>query len=128
MHESVLIVDDEPAITAALMTRLQACGYQVYHALNGLAALEATQMHQPDVIILDIRMPDIDGFDVCRRLKANPDHAHIPVIFLSADIQDSARKRAFDAGASAYLSKPYESSEVIKTIEKVTSETASHHE
>lgn len=128
MHESVLIVDDEPGITAALMIRLQACGYQVYHALNGLAGLEAAQMHQPDVIILDIRMPDIDGFDVCRRLKANPDHAHIPVIFLSADIQDSARIKAFDAGASAYLSKPYESSEVIKTIEKVTSETASHHE
>lgn len=116
MPERVLIVDDEPAITAALMTRLDIAGYEVFHAINGLAGLEAAALHHPDVIVLDIRMPDLDGFEVCTRLKQTPDLAHIPVIFLSANVQDSAKARALDVGGFEFHSKPYESAELLEAI------------
>lgn len=117
MCKSVLIVDDEPGITAALMTRLEAAGYEVFHAINGLAGVEAAELHRPDVIVLDIRMPDIDGYEVCTRLKQKPELCRIPVVFLSANVQDSARRRALDVGGASFLSKPYEAADVIAAIE-----------
>ncbi len=120
MPESVLIIDDEPGITAALMTRLEAAGYKVYHAINGLAGVEATALHRPDVIILDIRMPDIDGYEVCARLRKTPEPIDTPIIFLSAHSHDSARQHAMDVGGSAFLSKPYEAADVLAAIEHAT--------
>jgi CheY-like chemotaxis protein len=116
MPDRVLIVDDEPAITAALMTRMEVAGYDVFHAINGLAGLEAAELHRPDVIVLDIRMPDIEGFEVCARLKQHPDLAHVPVIFLSANVQDSAKARALNVGGFEFLSKPYESADVLAAV------------
>ncbi len=72
MPNSILMIDDEPRITAALMTRLVASGYTVYHAINGLAGVEAAAMYEPYAIILDIRMPDIDGYATCTRIKRLP--------------------------------------------------------
>ncbi len=120
MPKSVLIIDDEPRITAALMTRLEALGYQVYHAINGLAGVQAAELHRPDAIILDIRMPDIDGYEVCTRIKRTPELGNTPVIFLSANVQDSARQRAMAVGGSVFLTKPYEATDVIAAIEGVT--------
>lgn len=117
---SVLIVDDEPGVTAALMVRLQQAGYTVYHAINGLAGVEAAAIHTPDAIVMDIRMPDIDGIDTCRRVKRIPGLEHTPVIFLSASCHEDDRICARDAGAAAFLSKPFESSEVISTLQQVT--------
>lgn len=118
MPKTVLIVDDDPGITAALMTRLQAAGYEVFHAINGLAGIEAAELHRPDVIVLDIRMPDIDGYEVCTRIKQSPELCAIPVVFLSANVQDSARQRALDVGGCAFLSKPYEAADVLAVIER----------
>ena len=124
MPKSVLIIDDEPAITAALMIRLEAAGYRVFHAINGLAGVEAAWRHRPEVIVLDIRMPDIDGYEVCTRIRNAPELAETPIVFLSANVQDSARRRALEVGGSAFLSKPYEATDVIAAIARVT-ETAS---
>lgn len=122
MSNSVLIVDDEPRITAALMTRLQACGYEVFHAINGLAGVEASAIHRPDVVIMDIRMPDIDGYEACARIHRLPDLKNVPIIFLSANAHTSEEK-ALDAGGMAYLCKPYEAVDVIRTIERVLGHT-----
>lgn len=122
MPESILIVDDEPGITAALMVRLEAHGYRVHHAINGMAGIEAAMLHRPDVIVLDVRMPDIDGFEVCSRLRAIDELAAIPVIFLTANVQDEARRRATAAGGTAFLSKPYQAADVIDAIERAGAE------
>ncbi len=119
MPNKILIVDDEPGITAALMVRLQAHGFEVCHAINGIAGLEAARAEQPDVIILDIRMPDIDGTEVNRRLKEDPKLADIPVIYLSANVPPDVKERGFDLGGSFFLSKPYEAEDVIRAIRLV---------
>jgi len=126
--KSVLIIDDQPQITVALMTRLQAAGYEVFHAINGLAGVEAAALHRPDAIILDIRMPDIDGYDACIRIKRLPGLAETPVIFLSANPQEVFRKRAMEVGGSTFLSKPYKAADVIKVIEGLTSAANSREE
>src|SRR5690554_5317816 len=98
------------------MARLQASGFTVYHAINGLAGVEAAEMHHPDTIVLDIRMPDIDGYDVCTRIRGKPGLADTPIIFLSANVQDSARRRAMEVGGCAFVSKPYDAADVIAAI------------
>lgn len=122
MSKSILIVDDEPRITAALMTRIEANGHTVYHAINGLAGIEAAALYEPDAIILDIRMPDIDGYETCIRLKRMPRLADIPVIFLSANVQDEAIMKAKAAGGARFISKPYESASIIKALDEVLAE------
>lgn len=128
MSDSVLIIDDEPGITVALMTRLEAKGFTVFHAINGLAGVEAAEMHHPDAIILDIRMPDIDGFDVCTRIRNRPELADTPIIFLSANVQDSARQRAIEVGGCAFISKPYEAADVIALIHRAVADKSQRKE
>lgn len=128
MSYSVLIVDDEPGITAALMIRLQSAGYTVYHAINGLAGVEAACMHKPDIIVMDIRMPDIDGYEACMRIRRMPDLAHIPVIFLSANVQESAIIKSKAAGGSKFIAKPYDSVDVIHAIETCIGSKSNEHE
>lgn len=118
MEHTVLIVDDEPRITAALMIRLESRGYKVCHAINGLAGVEAACLCKPDVVVLDIRMPDIDGYETCSRIRRMPGMEKTPVIFLSANVQDSARAKAIAAGGSQFLSKPYDADDVIGAIEE----------
>ena len=122
MPSTVLIVDDEPRITVALMTRLQASGYEVFHAINGLAGVEAAAIHHPDVVIMDIRMPDIDGYEACTRIHRLPDLAQTPIIFLSANAH-AAEEKALKAGGAAFIRKPYEATDVITTIERVLNES-----
>jgi len=120
MTKSVLIIDDEPKITAALMIRLESMGYTVYHAINGLAGVEAAALHEPDAIILDIRLPDIDGYETCTRIRRFNRLADTPIIFLSANVQDEAIVQASNAGGSMFISKPYEASSIQRAIEDLT--------
>lgn len=124
MHERVLIIDDERAIAHALTIRLKAAGYDVHWALDGASGLAAVVDWNPDVILLDIRMPDMDGFEVNRRLRARPQPSEIPVIFLSANVQESARQAALAAGAHAFLTKPYESKDVLAAIHSALDRSA----
>jgi two-component system OmpR family response regulator len=116
VRERVLIIDDERYIAQALMLRLRASGNDVQSACDGASGITAVSEWKPDVIMLDIRMPDMDGFEVNRRLRARPELAEIPVIFLSANVQESARQAALAAGAHAFLTKPYESKDVLAAI------------
>ena len=124
MSRKILLIDDDPGISAAVMIRLQSAGYEIHSASNGKAGIQAAADQQPDVILLDIRMPEMDGFEVCRRLKSDPAVASIPVIFLSANVQDVARQRAAEVGGVAFLSKPFEASTVVATIEDAIEKTS----
>ena len=116
MNKRVLLVDDEPGIVTALSIRLKTHQYEVVTAENGAAGVAAATSSKPDAIVLDVRLPDFDGFEVCRRIKAQSDLSDIPIVFLSANMQDAARQQAWDAGAAAYLSKPYNAQEVLETL------------
>jgi len=116
MSDSILIIDDEPGLSLALRTRFKAAGFEVNHALNGLAGIEAAEMHRPAAIVLDIRMPDIDGFETCAAIHRIPGLHAVPVIFLSASVEDSARQRAIEVGGTEFLSKPFESADVIAAV------------
>ena len=106
MSARVLVVDDIPANVKLLEVKLQAEYYEVITASNGQQALEAVKTHAPDIVLLDVMMPGMDGFEVCRALKADEGSAHIPVVMVTAlsDVKD--RVRGLDAGADDFLTKP----------------------
>ena len=114
---SILIVDDNPQNLATLTQILTNQGYAVHPAINGEVALTVVQSMAPDVILLDIRMPGLDGYEVCRQLKAAPATREIPVLFLSAldDITDKVK--AFEVGGVDYITKPFQADEVVVRVE-----------
>lgn len=116
MSSRVLIIDDERPIAEGLMVRLRSVGYETRWAYDGPAGIECALSWRPDVVVLDIRMPGMDGFEVNRHLRASPELSGTPVIFLSANVQESARQAALAAGAHAFLTKPYESREILAAV------------
>ncbi len=124
MPHDVLIIDDEWAIALALGARLTDRGFKVRTARDGHAGLKAAKEARPDAILLDLRMPDIDGFEVQRRLNADADLASIPVIFLSANVLDSAKQQACGAGAAGFFAKPYQSDEIVAALNQAISGAA----
>ena len=114
---NILVVDDTPDNLRLLSAMLTAQGFEVRKALNGKMALTACQMVLPDVILLDINMPDMDGYQVCQQLKADEKTSEVPVIFISAldDIVDKVK--AFDVGGVDYIAKPFHGAEVVLRIE-----------
>lgn len=113
----VLIVDDTPENLRVLGDMLEQEGYEVLVATNGPDSLEnAAVVPAPDLILLDIMMPDMDGFEVCRRLKADPNLARIPVIFISALGMTDQKIHAFRAGAVDYVTKPFQAEEVLARV------------
>jgi DNA-binding response OmpR family regulator len=116
MPEKILIVDDERAIAQLTALWIKQAGYAPITAFDGRGGLAAAATHRPDLILLDIRMPDLDGFEVHRQLKLMPDLAGIPVIFLSAHAQEAARQEAIARGASFFLPKPYDSGNLLAAV------------
>ncbi|WP_343729348.1 EAL domain-containing protein [Duganella sp.] len=109
----VLIVEDTPASLKLLSDLLTEAGYYVRQAPNGELALWTAQSRPPELILLDIRMPGIDGFEVCRRLKATPELAQVPVIFLSAQHDTDDKVRGFELGAVDFIAKPFQAEEIL---------------
>jgi sigma-B regulation protein RsbU (phosphoserine phosphatase) len=116
--ESILLVDDQPANLQLLMNTLERFGCKLLVAKTGESALAIARKAHPDLILLDIMMPGIDGFEVCRRLKADPDPAtrKIPVIFLSALDETEDKVRGLQLGAVDYIAKPFQPEEVIARV------------
>lgn len=113
----ILIVDDTPTNLFVLSKLLTSAGYEVIQSSNGLEALMLAQSHQPALILLDIMMPDMDGHEVCRRLRTVSATAHIPVIFLSALDAPLNKIQAFRSGAADYVTKPFQTEEVIARVQ-----------
>jgi signal transduction histidine kinase len=108
----ILIADDAPANLKVLSEILRLEGYKVRPVLNGTQALEVAALQKPDLILLDIMMPDINGYEVCKRLKSSPELAEIPVIFISALSDTESVIQAFAVGGVDYVSKPFKAEEV----------------
>lgn len=117
MPDKILIIDDEPNSVAGLAMRLRAAGYEVITSPDGISGLAAARTDRPDVILVDYSMPDIDGIEVIRRLKSDPELAGMPVILLSAVAKDHIRQAAVAAGATCFLSKLGDSESLIAAIE-----------
>ena len=113
MKATVMVVDDTPANLDLLDRMLRAAGYRVLAFPRGRLALEAAIEIPPDLIVLDVLMPDMDGFEVCRRLKATPRLASVPVLFISALGDTSDKLRAFACGGADYITKPFQEEEVL---------------
>lgn len=114
---NVLIVDDTPANLDVLSSMLESSGCVVRPAISGEVALKAVRVHLPDLILLDIMMPGMDGFEVCRRLKADPELRDIPVIFISALDEVFDKVTAFEVGGVDYISKPFQVAEVLSRVQ-----------
>jgi DNA-binding response OmpR family regulator len=116
-NADILIVDDTPANLNVLSAILGKRGYHVRPAINGALALKAAQKAAPDLILLDVQMPGMDGYEVCRQLKADAQTRAIPVIFISAldDVLDKVE--AFQSGGVDYITKPFQIEEVLARVE-----------
>ncbi len=112
----VLIVDDDPFNMNLLVNLMKKAGIQPLVATDGLEALELLKNTEPDVILLDIMMPEMDGFEVCRRLKANPKTAYIPVLFMSALKGIEQKMEGFKLGGADYITKPFRKEEVVARV------------
>jgi DNA-binding response OmpR family regulator len=119
MKEKVLIVDDEPSILMSLEFLMHKEGYEVFVARNGAEALEIINQETPDLIILDIMMPDVDGYEVCQLVKTNTSTNHIKVIFLSAKSKPDDIQRGLEMGADLYLTKPFSTRSLVKQIKSL---------
>lgn len=113
---SILVVDDTPANLTLLVKILTEHGYAVRVAPNGPLALQSAHAQPPDLALLDIRMPEMDGYTVCRELKSNPLTADIPVIFLSALTSSQDKLLCFESGAVDFIAKPFDAPEVLARV------------
>ena len=104
----ILVVDDEARVREMLEFRLRLFGYEVLTAANGSEALDVAASEKPDLVLLDVMMPELDGFQVCSRLKQNEATKNIPVVMLTAKAEAKDVTRAFNSGAEDYVVKPYD--------------------
>lgn len=112
----VLLVDDEPDLVQLVSVRLEAAGYAVVAATDGQQALDRVKESRPDMIILDLMLPKMDGYKVCRLLKFDERYQKIPILIFTARAQAEDVKLAMDCGADAYLTKPFESALLLEKI------------
>ena len=115
---TILVVDDDEDIRDIVALRMGVAGHTVLEAANGDECMELVRSGQPDVILLDIQMPRMNGIDVCRLLKADPIFRLIPVLLLTARGQESDVSRGFDAGADDYIVKPFSLQELQSRVER----------
>lgn len=115
-RKRILVVDDEVYIAHILEFSLGMEGYEVITAMSGQEAIEQADRGNPDLIVLDILMPDMDGYEVCRRLRADERFAETPIILLTAKHGEEDRARGLQVGASAYITKPFRPVDLIDQI------------
>ena len=121
MNQSVLIVDDEPMARTLLRLMLVRAGFEVAEAENGFDALEKVEGNVPDLILLDVMMPGMDGFTVCEKLRARQETAELPVIMLSAKTDVDSINRGLLVGATKYLTKPISPEELTRHVKDALS-------
>lgn len=122
MQKRILIVEDEESLLKLESILLTTKGYIVQGVANGIAALEAIAEAPPDLVLLDVMLPGLDGFEVCQQIKSNPRTSHIPVILLTAKKSPEDVARGKEVGADQYITKPFKSSMVVASIEGLLAE------
>ncbi len=119
MAKKILVVDDERHIVRLVEVNLARAGYDVATAYDGIEALEKVKGDTPDMIVLDVMMPRMDGFEVLKHLQADADTQDIPVIMLTAKAQDADIFRGWSSGVSSYLTKPFNPRELLTFVERI---------
>lgn len=115
----ILIVDDEKDMVDLLTMRFESVGYEVEVASDGQEGLEKVRKNKPDLIILDVMMPKLDGYHMCRLLKFDSTYRDIPVLMLTARGQEHERETGMNVGADAYIVKPFDGKELLTTVERL---------
>ena len=115
----ILLVEDEKDMAYAVTLQLEAKGYEVITASDGREGLEKARVKKPDLIILDLMLPKIDGYKVCRMLKFDSKYKNIPIILFTARAQDSDKKIGKEVGADAYITKPFEPNALLDQIREL---------
>jgi CheY-like chemotaxis protein len=117
-NPKILVVDDEPDVVMLIATTLRGEGFDVIPAYDGLEALDKAALEKPDLIILDIMMPMMSGYEVCQQLKSDPASQHIPVVCLSSAHTPDARAQSLHVGAVTLLTKPFLPNELVAQIKR----------
>jgi CheY-like chemotaxis protein len=120
--QRILVVDDDPVILRLLQVNFRLEGYDVETASRGDEALRLAKERSPDIIVLDVMMPGIDGYEVCRNLKDDPATADAPVILLSARAQDADRDQGYALGVVAYVTKPFDPAQLVDVVRRSLTE------
>jgi DNA-binding response OmpR family regulator len=115
----IVIAEDEPDIRELIAFTLRFAGYEVITGSNGEEGYELTKKEHPDLAMFDVRMPKMTGYDACRKIKADPEIAHIPVIFLSAKGQENEIEQGLSAGAEEYMLKPFAPDQLTDRVRAV---------
>lgn len=128
-NKKILVIEDDPATSRLVDYSLRHEGYQVITCSNGLEGIRKAQSENPDLVILDVMLPGMDGFEICNRLKHDPATSSLPILMFSAKAQEIDKEMGAKVGADDYLTKPSAPSEIINRVEKLLlkkkSETAS---
>ncbi|WP_367397452.1 response regulator transcription factor [Chryseosolibacter indicus] len=122
MARKVLVVDDDPYILMSLEFLMKKSGYEVMVARNGKEALTLVDQEVPDLVLLDIMMPDVDGYGICSYIKTNNTLKKIKVVFLSAKTKEADKQKGLDLGAELYITKPFATKELVKKIDALLAE------
>jgi DNA-binding response OmpR family regulator len=119
MSKKVLIVDDEPSIIVALQFLMEQSGYATVVAFSGEEAMEAVAKHHPDLMLLDIMLPVVDGFEVCQRVRENPDWNNIRIVLVTALGNEANVTKGLDLGADAYVTKPFSNADLVAKVKEL---------
>ena len=123
MPKEILIVDDEPSIVIPIQFLMEQQGYSVLVAENGEDALDAIYKYKPDLILLDIMLPRIDGYEVCEIVRLNPEYRDIKIIFLTAKGREVEIAQGLALGANAYITKPFSNTELVAKVKELLDNT-----
>lgn len=122
MGKKILIIDDEEEILRIMARMLESRGYEAISAVDGLDGLEKVRHSNPDLIILDVMLPKMDGYKVCKMLKLSDEYKKIPVILLTARIEESDKKLAEELQYDAYITKPFDFNQLLTKIKELLKE------
>ena len=124
MTKHVLLAEDEPNIVESLTFLLDRAGFEVSVETDGQKALDRARAEQPDVLILDVMLPEMDGYEVLRHLRGEPSTSELPVLMLTAKGQREDRETAFECGANLFITKPFSNTEIIEAVQQLAGTTA----
>ncbi|MBU0630918.1 MAG: response regulator [Candidatus Margulisbacteria bacterium] len=123
-----LVVDDEPDVRSLIEVLLASSGYSVITASDGQQALEKARVEHPDIILLDVMLPKLDGYKVARMLKFDENFKHIPIIMLTAKVTDRDKEMGIETGADIYLTKPFEAENLLAAMERALQKYQKNHD
>jgi DNA-binding response OmpR family regulator len=119
MAKRVLVVDDEPNIVLSLEFLMRRAGFEVEVARNGAEALQALEGSPPDLLLLDVMMPEFDGYEVCERIRARPEWNGTRIVMLTARGREAERERGLALGADAYVTKPFSTRDLVEQVKQM---------